>query len=248
MGRRLLYGLGVCAALAAAAVLILYLRLGAIAKYAVETLGSRLTGTEVRVDSVSLSPFSGRGRLRGLSIANPPGFKSPCAFLLKDVRVAVDLASLRSDRVLIREILVDGPELTFETSPAGSNLVLIQRHIDSFTPASAGARGAKTGASKKVAIDLFRASHGKVNVRLALLEGKILSVSLPGVELRGIGRRSGGATSAQAAKEMLRALIGSALKAAAGAGGALREQVRRGLGGAQKTVGGILKGWLRAKH
>ena len=214
MKKMLLTCAGGFLAAAVIAAVVLYMKLGSIVKIAVERLGPKMTRTEVRLKSASLSPFSGSGRIRGLFIGNPPGFKTPSAFRLHSVRMSVDLKSLRADRVVVREIVVDGPEVTLEGSLSGSNLSRIQENVESFV--SASPKGEKPAKEMKVVIGLFKVTNGKLNLSLTALGGKSLSVPLPDIELRGIGRKSGGATVGEAAKEIFGAVTGAALKAAAG--------------------------------
>lgn len=219
-------------ALAAGAGVVAYFKLGAIVKAAIETLGPSVTGTSVRVGSVSLSPFSGSGRIRGLFIGNPAGFKGESAFELRTVRAAVDLKSLRGERILIKEIVVEGPVITFEGGLGGSNLSRLQKNVESASPASPASKSGKSGGERKIEIGLFKVTGGKVNLRFTGLGDHRLSVALPDIELRGIGRKSGGVTPSRAAREMLSALTGSALDAAAralqqGGGSRLRDTTKR---------------------
>ncbi|MCX5797501.1 MAG: hypothetical protein NTY77_18575 [Elusimicrobia bacterium] len=210
MKKILLYGAGTCAAVAVIAAVVMYLKLGAIVKAAVETWGPKATRTEVRLASVSLSPFSGSGRIKGLFIGNPAGFKTPGAFRMDSVRLTVDLKSLRGDHVKVKEIVVESPEVTFEGSLSGSNLSRIQKNVESFAP------------GLKVEIGLFKVTDGKVNLSLTALGSKSLTVPLSDIELRDIGRKSGGATVGEAAKVMFGAFTAAALRAAGGATGLVK--------------------------
>src|SRR5881397_1589277 len=98
----------------------------------VEAVGPKITGTTVKLDSVDLSPFSGQGRLKGLVVGNPPGFQAERAFKLADAKVHVNLKSALSDKLIIEEILIDGPEITYEAGPSGSNLSKIQQNVAAF--------------------------------------------------------------------------------------------------------------------
>ena len=49
---------------------------GAI-KRGVETIGPKLTKTQVTLNNVSLSLLSGSGKMKGLVVGNPEGFKTP---------------------------------------------------------------------------------------------------------------------------------------------------------------------------
>jgi len=246
MKKIILYAAGACAAVAVVAAVVTYLKLGAIVKAAVETLGPEVTQTEVRLKSVSLSPFSGNGSIRGIFIGNPAGFKTPSAFQLNSVRMAVDLKSLRGNRVVVKEMVVDGPEVTFEGSLSGSNLSRIQKNVESFVPASPKGKGEKPKKEMKVEIGLFKVTNGKVNLSLTALGGKSLSVPLPDIELRDIGRKSGGATVGEAAKEMFGAITGAATKAVAGAGNLLKGGTEK-LDSAGKAAAGMVKGLFGKK-
>lgn len=229
----ILYGLCGTAALAGAALLILYLRLGSIIKTAVETFGPKVTQTEIKVGTVLLSPFSGNGKITKVLIGNPKGYKTKSAFELGQIEVEVDIKSLRSNRILIKKIIVDEPVVTFEGGLTGNNLKQIQKNIESFS----GAPGASKTQSKnetKLEIGHFLVRKGKVNVILA--GAKSIPVALPQIELRDIGRKSGGATPAEAAKAMLGAITKTALNAGIGALGLLKD----GTNGAAKGVKSVL--------
>ena len=46
-----------------------------IVKTGIESLGSEMTGTPVKVESVSISPISGEGTISGFTIDNPEDFE-----------------------------------------------------------------------------------------------------------------------------------------------------------------------------
>ncbi|MBI5240772.1 MAG: hypothetical protein HY926_09895 [Elusimicrobia bacterium] len=246
MKKIFLYGAGVCAAAAVIAAVMMYMKLGSIVKAAVETLGPKVTQTEVRLASVSLSPFSGNGRIKGVFIGNPAGFKTPGAFQMGSVRMAVDLKSLAGDCVVVKEIIVEGPEVTFEGSLKGSNLSRIQKNVESFVPAAPKAKGKKPKKEMKVIVDLFKVTGGKVNLSMTALGGKSLTVPLPDIELKGIGRKSNGATVGEAAQQMFGSLTNAATGAAAGAGHLLKggtEQIEK----AGQAAAGLIKGLFGKK-
>lgn len=246
MKKMLLYGAGICTAAAFIAVVFMYMKLGAIVKAAVETLGPKVTQTEVRLASVTLSPLSGSGRIKGIFIGNPAGFQTPSAFKLGSVRMAVDLKSLASDCVIIKEIVVEAPEVTFEGGLKGSNLSRIQKNVESFVPAAPKAGEKKPARSMKVIIDHFRVTGGKVNLSLTALGGKSLTAPLPDIELKGIGRKSDGATVDEAARQMFGAVTGAATGAAAGASSLLKggtEQLEK----AGQAATGLVKGLFGKK-
>jgi len=218
-------------------------------KAGVEAVGPRITGTTVKVDSVDLSPFSGQGRLKGLVVGNPPGFQAERAFKLADAKVKVDLKSALSDKLIIEEILIDGPEITYESGPSGSNISKIQEHVAAFGKSVETKGGGesksqkKDPTQKKVQINHFIVKNGQVKLSASMLKGKALTVRLPDLHLRDIGKESGGVMVQQAAAEVLMAINKSVVQSVAGSGKLLEkaaEEAAKGLGSeAGKAVEGI---------
>src|SRR3974390_2651711 len=89
------------------AVVVVGLFLDRAIKAGVETVGSRLTGVSVQVESVSLSFWSGKGSVQGLVVGNPEGFKAPTAMKVAAASVAVDTRSLLSDKIVIKSIVLE---------------------------------------------------------------------------------------------------------------------------------------------
>ena len=218
-------------------------------KAGVEAVGPKITGTTVKLDSVDLSPFSGQGRLKGLVVGNPPGFQAERAFKLADAKVKVDLKTALSDKLIIEEILIDGPEITYEAGPSGSNLSKIQQNVAAFDKSVAPKDAAesksqkKDPTQKKVQINHFIVKNGQVNLSASMLKGKALTVRLPDLHLRDIGKESGGVMVQQAAAEVLMAINKSVVQSVAGSGKLLEkaaEEAAKGLGSeAGKAVEGI---------
>ena len=218
-------------------------------KAGVEAVGPKITGTTVKVDAVDLSPFSGQGRLKGLVVGNPPGFQAERAFKLADAKVKVDLKTALTDKLIIEEILIDGPEITYESGPSGSNLSKIQENVAAFGKSVGTQEGAesksqkKDPTQKKVQINHFIVKNGQVNLSASVLKGKALTVRLPDLHLRDIGKESGGVTVQKAAAEVFAAINKSVMQSVAGSGKLLEkaaEEAAKGLGSeAGKAVEGI---------
>ncbi len=193
MIKKILIGVG---ALILVAVIGLFFFLGSIVKAGIQTVGPKMTKTSVKVSLVTVSPLTGRGRIRGLVIGNPPGFKSESALRLKDFRIRVVPRSLTKSVIVVRSISIEGPEITKE----GNNLETIQRNVQSFLPEDTGE---KKSATKIVVDDLW---IKKAKVRYEVL-GKMMSITIPDIHLTGIGRDSGGATPAQVVDKVLGSIL-----------------------------------------
>src|SRR2546428_4039062 len=86
--------------------------LGSIIKKGVETVGPQITRTELKLDSATLSLLSGSGKLNGLFVGNPPGFKTESAIKVGSVSVSVAPRSLFSDKIHVTQVNVQAPEIT----------------------------------------------------------------------------------------------------------------------------------------
>src|SRR5438105_4471054 len=98
---------GVLLALAIGAYVVLAHNLDAIVVNGVNTYGPKLTQSKVDLASAQLSPFSGSGTLKGLSVGNPTGWSDGRAFYLGQVHLAIEPRSILSDTIVVDEILID---------------------------------------------------------------------------------------------------------------------------------------------
>ena len=191
-----------------------YLRLNGIVRDLIERYGSQAAGTAVTLRSVSLSPFSGSGRLRGLSVANPAGYSKGSALSVEDVRVSLEPRSLLGCPVIVREVTVDSPAVLWEMRLGETNLGRLRRNLEGGAAPQKGKKAESPG--RKVIIKDFIVKGGRIEVASAVT-GKA-AADLPAVHLRDIGAKSGGATMQDAVSQTLDAIF----KAAIEGGGGLR--------------------------
>lgn len=151
----------------------------AIIKAAVVNIGSAVTGTKVEMDSFS-SSFGGTVELSGFRVANPEGYQQPYAFQVGRVRVAVDVGSLFSDKIEVKEVLIEGTRANYELKLNGSsNLTDIQKNIEAFSGTGEGseAEPGEPEATPEETPEESEAAKKKVVIRLVRIEGTELSVS-----------------------------------------------------------------------
>lgn len=191
---------GVILLLLVAALLVISVSLNSIIKTGVETLGPTITGTNVTLEDVDFSLFSGQGRLEKMVIYNPPGFNSAYAFSLGMIHVKADLTSALSDTIIIEEIFIDSPEISFEGTLSGSNIGRIHENIDAFAgsaggkAAEGGSSGGSTSSEKKIQIDQFILKDAKIILNTPILKGQQVTLLLQLVQIRDIGKGPGGIT------------------------------------------------------
>src|SRR2546430_2825617 len=226
--------------------------LGSIVKKGVETVGPQITGTEIKIDSASLSLLSGSGKLKGLLVGNPQGFKSPSAIKVGSVSLGVAPGSVLSGKVHVREVRVEAPEITFEGGLKGNNLGKL---LDNVQAATGGSEKTATpenkAASRKLQVDDFVITGGRINlsVDLSVLGGKSATVPLPEIHLTNLGSGPDGITAgdltAKVLKELLQAAIPAAEKAVAdlgkGATGVLKDAGKGATEKAARSIGDLLK-------
>lgn len=242
---------------AGAAVFFLYSNLDSLVKTAVEDVGTQATGAEVSLATVELSPTDGKGSMRGLIVGNPSGFETDHAVKLGEISVSVDIATLTGDTIVVKEIVIAGPEVIYEMGGGGSNLDTIKSNVESFVQ-SAGGGGSSGGDSsggeseKKIIIDDLYVRDGKVSVSASFLGGKALGAPLPDIHLEDVGKEEGGASPAEVAQQITEAITGSAGKAV-GSIGELAGKITGGVAGAASAItkgaaSGVEKGVGAAKE
>jgi hypothetical protein len=207
------------AALAVAALLVLaalgvywaYNSLDVIVKLALEHYGPEVAGVSVEVGEVNISPRDGRGSLKGVEIGNPAGFSAPHAARLGQIALALDPGTVRAPLVVIHEIAIDAPAITYERGKGGTNLDAIQRNIAAYVGRSASsggsddARGADT--RRRFVIEKLAIRGGTVTMTNPGLKGQGVSFDLPDIELRDVGKGGGGVTASEAANLVVNTLI-----------------------------------------
>ncbi len=216
MKKGLIYGGGAVVVIVVIAVVVIMLRAGDVIKVVVEELGPQMTKSKVTLEKVDLSLSSGEADLSGLLIGNPEGFKTPHAFKLGNIRVKIDIGSIGEDTIVIKEILVNSPDViaefgkfsfnplksreSIQQSLQTSNLIAIQRNVDAFVKERTGGGDDRSAASKgddskegpKLIIEKFRMNN--VKVRAVSQDGLKLDTVLPpfSISLDNIGKKENG--------------------------------------------------------
>jgi hypothetical protein len=203
-------------ALVVIVVVVITLTLDSSVKKAVEYAGPRLTQVDVKLDSVSLSLLGGSGKIKGLVVGNPEGYKTPSAISLGHASMTLNPGSVFSDKVIIKSIIIEAPEITFETNLRQSNIGKILANVESATGGSPGdAPATGESSTKKLQVDDVMVSGGQIHVSVTGLVGKTLTVPLPTIHLTGLGQGPEGITGAELAKRILVEVEKSAAQAAA---------------------------------
>lgn len=220
MNRRkiaLIIVIGIVAIIAVLAILMVT-NLDRIVKAAIERFGSEATGTVVHVGSVKIELSKGKGTVSGLTVANPSGFNSPHLFGLESISVTIEPRTTTSAVIVIDEVRLTGPQVTYEWNDKGqANVDIVRKNLGSAGSAKPAEEKNKTGKEKKIRIRKLVIENGTVEVRIAGLVDKSRTATLNRIELRDIGGSSG-TTPDQAAKQVATAILSEASRQAAEAG------------------------------
>jgi uncharacterized protein involved in outer membrane biogenesis len=214
-----------------AGIIVVGVFLDGIVKKGVETAGPQIAKVSVELDEVHLSLLTGSAKIKGLVVGNPEGYKTPQAISVGLVAIGVNPLSVLSDKIVVRSVRVEAPEISFEGSPFGkNNLGQIMDNINAIAksggpaatnaPAQAGKKPAK-----KIEVDDFLITGTKVHVsftgmsskemmlvNLTGISGKEMTLPLPDIHLTDLGKDSDGITATDLTRRMLGAITSATLK------------------------------------
>lgn len=216
MGKKgLLYGLLAIVVVIGAGLYYFSTQIESLITAAVEKYGSQFTQVTVSLDETKLDLGSGSGAMHGLTVGNPEGFNTPYAIKLGAISLQVDPKSVTTDTIIVKEVSIDAPEITYEIGGSGSNIAAIQENVERLTGGSGGSEASSSsGDGPKVIIEHLYVRNGKVNVSATLMQGKTLTSPLPDIHLTDIGKEDDGASAGDVIKEVMDAVAAKAGSAA----------------------------------
>lgn len=168
-----------------------WLYLDRVAQTVVEQGGSRALGVPLRVESMAVSPFSGRVAIGDLRVANPEGFSDQPLFRLDSGTVALRLGSLFEDVLEVPEVTLDGLNVRVERVDNATNLGQIAERLG-------GNGGESTGEPTRLRIGYLRITGVEAEVDLGREPGESgrFSMELAPVEIQNLGDDTNGITVA----------------------------------------------------
>lgn len=191
--KKVLIGGAVVLVIVVAVLMLVLGNINPIVKKGVETAGPKILKAPVTLNNVDISVLSGSGKLSGLTIGNPAGFQTEYAFKLGKVEVELNAGSVTTDTIQVKNILIDSPSIIFEGAFNKNNLGQLQANAEAYTasdtsPGPAEKQQDADSGGKKIQIDHLVIQNGDVSVSMKLLSDKELTVELPPIELKDIGK------------------------------------------------------------
>jgi hypothetical protein len=215
-------GVIVLAVLIIGAVIGVGLFLDAIVKKGMETVGPKITQVSIKVDAVNLSLLNGSAKVKGLVVGNPEGYKTSQAISVGSADVGVNPLTVFSDKIVVRSVRVEAPEITFEGGLGGNNLSKIMENVNAIAknggPASTNtAAKAANEPGRKIEVDDFLITGATVHVSFTGIGGRDMTLLLPDIHLTNLGKDSVGITATDLTRRLLGAITTATIKAVANA-------------------------------
>ena len=210
-----------------------------VVKKAVEVYGPEVLGAEVKMEDVDVGFVRGVAKIDGLVVANPEGYKEPIAIQAETLKISLQMRSVFSDTVVINDILLDSPVISYEKHKGVNNLVQLQKNAVAW--ADSLSDGEKKESSTKVIIKRFRIKNGTLRVKLPALPA--VPIKLADIERNDIGGEDSNAQNfGHATKDILASLQLNAADTVKNAGGSIEKAAKEAL----KTGENVGKDALKA--
>ena len=211
-----------------------------VIKHSVEKAGSLIVGTPIVCGHFS-SSLSGKVHIRDLTVGNPEGYHNPHAFKLGEVKVDLDVGTVFSEKIEVRDVYVEGVSIDYELKLGRSNLGEIQKNLERFTPADKdnpdSAHEDDDTNQPQVVIRHLKIENTALTFSNAMLKST-MKMPLPGLELENLGD---GKPIGETLNEFFGLIFTSINKAVTGAGGVVVDAV----GGAVSGIGDAISNTVK---
>jgi uncharacterized protein involved in outer membrane biogenesis len=217
-----------------------------------ECVVPKYTGTDFKLDRFYLNPWTGALRINGVKLSNPDGFGKYAAFSVSSVSVDVEIGELFSNKLHIRDVNVEGAFASYFSHDGKNNFEVIMDNVNRKLGSEKKDEAAEkvedkkdVGEGMKVIIDHIRIAGTSVKIA----ESDIIPpLPIMTIELRDIGKDSGGLKFSEVGKALTDAFM-KAMNSMGDGLGALGSMLGDGMGNLSKSVesfGESTKGSMKA--
>ena len=209
---------GIVVGLGIVGVVVTSFFLGNIVTAGVNNFAPKLTQTKVVLAGATISPFSGRGTLYGLVVANPKGWSDANLCALGKIHVDLAPFSIFGDHIVINEIVIEAPEFNYETKIIASNVKDLLKNIEQVTGGKdqAGVPVAKNGKPIRFEVKHFFLQGGKVRLGVG---PAAMTLPMATIELNNLGTAEGGISPDQLTLAVMKSITTGIVGATAHAAG-----------------------------
>ncbi len=165
--------------------------------------GSAMTQGRFGLEKVEIAPKNGKGIVSGVVIGNPKGFKTPYALRVERIELDVDLTTIAKDVTLVRMLVIDKPDVIYENSELGTNFDAIQKNIATYL--GPNGKPQQRGGTRLI-IEELTICNANAQASADFMGGKTISIPLPDIVLKNLGKAKGGITPGEIGQEITNAL------------------------------------------
>ena len=180
-----------------------------IKSYMVE-YGSKMTKTDVEVDSVKTDISKGEILINRIGIENPKGFSNNEAFEVKKVKININKETLNQDVIEIPLVLINNPEIIYEYNGKKTNFNVLKDNIQNYQKnvnnSSSGKKISEVTENKKTKENNDKKSSKtffikelkivdlEIKARVSSVKKDFLNKKIPLIVIKNIGSETKGAS------------------------------------------------------
>ena len=180
-----------------------------IKSYMVE-YGSKMTKTDVEVDSVKTDISKGEILINRIGIENPKGFSNNEAFEVKKVKININKETWNQDVIEIPLVLINNPEIIYEYNGKKTNFNVLKDNIQNYQKnvnnSSSGKKISQVTENKKTKerndkkssktffIKELKIVDLEIKARVSSIKKDFLNKKIPLIVIKNIGSETKGAS------------------------------------------------------
>lgn len=226
-------------------VAIVLWRVDQIAAAAIERGGTYAMGVDTRVDGVDVAILGGRLEVLGLNIANPEGFSDAKLLDAGRLALAVETGTLRSDRVVVPEVRIEGLKIKLERDDDGTyNLQVVSKNLEKLGSGEREPREPKPESGKQYVVEkvVVRDVSGEVELPI----GDPLTIEVDEIVLEDVtGDNARGVVLHELMARLFPAIMAGVLDKVDALPGEVGDLLARDLGKAANELGEDAKRLIR---
>jgi hypothetical protein len=180
-----------------------------IKNYMVE-YGSKMTKTDIEVDSVKTDISKGEILINRVGIENPKGFSNNEAFEVKKVKININKETLNKDVIEIQLVLINNPEIIYEYNGKKTNFNVLKDNIQNYqknvidssnekkisqvTESKEKMESIDKKFSKTFIIKELKIVDLEIKARVSSIKKDFINKKIPLIVMKNIGSKTKGAT------------------------------------------------------
>ena len=180
-----------------------------IKSYMVE-YGSKMTKTDIEVESVKTDISKGEILINRIGIENPKGFSNNEAFEVKKVKININKETLNQDVIEIPLVLINNPEIIYEYNGKKTNFNVLKDNIQNYQKnvnnSSSGKKISQVTENKKTKENNDKKSSKtffikelkivdlEIKARVSSVKKDFLNKKIPLIVIKNIGSETKGAS------------------------------------------------------